>query len=268
MKKLILTISLLAVAISVVSYASQQYKAKLVDAQIKAQEELKKIEIVQDEEREKQRLEEENRINNLVHGLLNPMKQLMLEAINTGEPLKVVAFGSEAVASKDEVVAWPTLLEEQVNELYEYDVVTVETISIGTRHAFSVVGEKKHVEVAEMMPDVLIIEPFIWNDQGVVSIDDTVYHLGLIIDTVKEYRDDVLIYIQPPHPLYGASYILPRIDEVKNFAKQNQFVYVDHWSLWPSIDDEEVLTYLGGSLPNQDGHQLWAQSIIPYFVNH
>ncbi|MCD8502741.1 MAG: hypothetical protein LRY71_15095 [Bacillaceae bacterium] len=267
MKKLILTIGLLAAAVSIVSYASQQYQVRLVDTQVKAKEQLEKIELAREEERESKRLEEENRINGLVNGLTEAKKKQLLQAIETDEPLKVVVFGSQAVASKEEMVTWPQLLEDQVNELYRYKVIEVETISMGTKHTFSVVGENKHLEVAEMMPDILVIEPFIWSDQGVVSIDDTIYHLGVIVDKVKEFRDDVLIYVTPPHPLYGADYILARVDEVKNYAKSNQLNYIDHWTDWPSLDNEEILTYLTDGLPNQAGHELWAQSIIPYFVN-
>jgi hypothetical protein len=226
------------------------YKAKLEEEKRQAQE------------RERERIEK------LVMNLQSPLREKVLNGLAKNEPLNVVAMGSRALSGEKGIVTWPNLLQDQVNDAYGLKIFNVTTLDFGTKNTFEIVRNDKHLEVAKLKPDILILEPFIWNDNGYARIEDTIYHIGVMVREAKRENEDISIFIQPPNPLFGANFFQQQVERVREYSILNNLAYLDHWEAWPNNDDETLKEFIieGDTIPNQEGHSLWADYLAKMFA--
>ena len=50
--------------------------------------------------------------------------------------------------------------------------------------------------------------------------------------------------IQPPHPLYQATYYPVQVEALAQYAEDNDIPYLNHWEAWPDQDSKEIKDYL------------------------
>ncbi len=146
-----------------------------------------------------------------------------------------------------------------------FEVVVKEYGDMTTKEALEANVDK---EIIDAKPDILLWEPFILNNNGVIEIEDTLQQIDTIIQNIQSALPDVTVMLQPPHPIYNATYYPTQVEELKTFAREKGYTYLDHWKAWPDYKSEELNDVVNENtdLPNERGHQLWADFLIGYFI--
>jgi vacuolar-type H+-ATPase subunit F/Vma7 len=187
------------------------------------------------------------------------------------KPVKLSILGSKSTSSEPN--AWPTILSQKLTEAYGEGLFEVAINEIKDKNSLEVVDEKLYSESLDFNPDILLLEPFILKDNGEVRMEDRIENLQTIMDAFEERNPGVIILIQPANPLYNATYYPKEVEELKRFATDNGISYLDHWQAWPELESSEIEKYLmtdpdspGKSIPNEEGHKIWADFLVNYFV--
>jgi hypothetical protein len=203
-----------------------------------------------------------------ISGLDEPLAEKIRLAVENGEKVTVVAAGSSAIGKPESITPWPAILQESLDRQYGSGIFDIIVKDYGSKNSYEVIEEAGHEEIAALQPDVLIIEPFLLNDNGYTTVRDTLYHLNIIISTVKLISPDVVIYLQPSVPVRDDSYYLDQVKSLEEYAVSQNITYMNHWVEWPEMGEEEFLNYLDEAafIPTQKGHEIWAGFIEKYFV--
>lgn len=115
--------------------------------------------------------------------------------------------------------------------------------------------------------DIVLFEPFTLNNNGVVTIEDEREHIKEFQERLIEESDDTVIVLHPPNPIHAATYYPTQVKALKSFAKSEGIPYINHWENWPDPDTEEINKYLDDDgAPNSEGAELWANTLIDYFI--
>jgi hypothetical protein len=194
------------------------------------------------------------------------VQEKIKKAIHTNHPVRLVIVGSEATSSSAD--GWPHLLKKQLESTYGSRVFSVTVKEYKGMTTKTAIESNIDQEIIDLRPDILLFEPFILNNNGVIEINDTLEEITTILTSIKSSLPNVTIMLQPPHPIYDAKYYPLQVDELKKFAKENRYIYLDHWSQWPDYRSVEIKKYLDvtNSLPNKNGHRVWANFLIHYFI--
>jgi hypothetical protein len=195
------------------------------------------------------------------------IQEKIAASIETGTPLQFVMFGSEATSSSPS--GWPAILKEKLLNTYGEDIFRVSVVEIPGKTSSDIVNEKLYEDVVNLKPDILLFEPFTLKDNGAVDLDTRFENITTMIHAIKEQVPDVVILLQPPHPLYNAVYYPKDVEELKNFAEENGWIFLDHWQVWPDQKSEEIKEFLSPDrkTPSEKGHQIWAKYLMDYFVS-
>lgn len=270
-------IATVLVAIIFVILGNSYYQGKLQDIATTAQEQYEiMLEEQQEREAEARAIEAEElakKLNELTSGLSSNLRALITTKYINDERIHMVAFGSRSlVDSQNEgITPWPELLQQTLNDGYgKKDFFEVETKSFGYLTSLQVLNEERHVEIAELQPDIILIEPFIWNDNGEVATRDTIQSLRMMTDVFKREIENVILFVQPAQPVHGRLYYPKYVEELKEATEEMGIKYMDHWQDWPDINDDELLLFTNEEhrMPNQEGHQLWSDSVAKFFLNN
>ncbi|MCT8137687.1 SGNH/GDSL hydrolase family protein [Anaerobacillus sp. CMMVII] len=269
MKKIILMVLLMVLLGTGLLFGKIEYDNKLKLTAENAHAELELYNAKLAEEKRQAEENERQRIEKLVSNLQAPLKEKILNALAEQKPLKVVAMGSRALTGVEGSVPWPELLQDLVNDTYGQKLFEVTTLAYGTKNTFDIVRNNHHLEVAELQPDIFILEPFIWNDNGYARIEDTLYHIDVIVRAAARDNEDLSIFIQPSNPIYGSTFFQQQVERVKEHSLTNRLAFIDHWEAWPDPTEEQLKDLLveEDTVPNQEGHSLWAKYLLKTFAN-
>ncbi|MFU8692101.1 SGNH/GDSL hydrolase family protein [Rossellomorea sp. FS2] len=190
-------------------------------------------------------------------------RELYKKRVEDEEAFKITIIGSLALGASEG--GWAPQLKEALLSAYgdsievkidEWDTTSVEFVN------------SSDVEDAlEGSPDLVLWEPFtlVDNSNGVGPVQN---HDSILIFDRKlhEVNEEATLILQPPHPIEDATYYPLNVDELKTFAKEEGFTYLDHWSEWP--DDGSLADYLINSqdTPNAKGYTLWKDYLQEYFI--
>lgn len=186
-------------------------------------------------------------------------------ALEEETPFKIVIVGSTALGGD---AGWAVQTKTRLLESYGDGNLTVEIMEYdSTSEGF--IEDNKIEELAALKGDMILLEPFILNDNGKVLIEASLANLATIMETVKQISPETVFFLQPSYPIFQAKRYPVQISELKKYAEVNSIPYLDHWTAWPSSDSEEVKDYLDSeqSQPNEKGHQLWSEFISNYFIS-
>jgi hypothetical protein len=188
-------------------------------------------------------------------------KEQLKLSLEKGNPYSILFVGSTALQWGNQVTQ--SLLEsfgsERITtELYTYDL---------TSNDF--VAENKQLELAAKKAQLIVIEPFLLNDNGEVPIDATLANATKIMENIKAKNPDTTFILQPSYPIYLPKLYSTQVQALKDYAVANNISYLDHWTAWPATDNSEIKNFLneGQNSPNDQGNQVWAQYLVEYFVN-
>jgi hypothetical protein len=186
------------------------------------------------------------------------------EALQTGEPVHLVILGS---TSSPESGGWPTLLKEKISDTYSDEVLKVTVKEIADKTSTQIISEELYDEVVNANPDILLFEPFILYDNlNVVGVNERINNIDYMLKEFEKGNPDLLVLLQPANPLYNAVNYPVEVPVLEKYAEENHYTYLNHWEAWPDQYSIEMTNYLDGLLPNESGHEVWAQYLIDYFI--
>ncbi|MHA7093104.1 SGNH/GDSL hydrolase family protein [Priestia megaterium] len=189
------------------------------------------------------------------------------QAEKTQKPIKLVIVGS---APKEKVQkTWGTLLKENLKSTYGEDLMDTQVYEYTDMTTLKFINNGTYKQILDEKPDVLLFEPFLLNDNGVVGIDNTLENITVIISHLKDQNSELVTILQPSAPVYKAENYPNDVKALEEFSKENGYEYLSHWNVWPDYRSKAILTFLGktSGQPNDKGEQLWAKYLEAYFTN-
>lgn len=187
------------------------------------------------------------------------------QALDEERPFKIIIAGSPALGGES---GWAQAVKMSLLDSFGSGNVSVEIKEYDmTSREF--IEENKHLELASLKGDLILLEPFLLKNNGFVSISDTLDDLSATIDAVKQTAPDTAILLQPSYPLYQARIYPNQVNQLKGYAEEKGIIYLDHWQSWPDANTDEIKTLLteDQSGPNEQGHKLWSAYITDYLIN-
>ncbi|MDR7002198.1 SGNH/GDSL hydrolase family protein [Neobacillus niacini] len=178
------------------------------------------------------------------------------------KPFKLFLIGSEA-DSKGTYQEVKKKLDEAFGEHIKVSVLPFKGSST------DYISQDNLKELANKKPDLIVLEPFLLKDNGVVAIEDTLDNVTHFIEQVKKENRDTSFVLQPSYPIYQANFYPNQVAELKNYAKENEIPFLDHWSAWPDYHKKELNDYLlpDESGPNEKGIHVWSGYLLHYLMN-
>lgn len=210
---------------------------------------------------------DENAGNSLDDSMSNfskELKELVQKKVSENKSITIAAVGSDATSDGND--AWPSILQSELDENYGKKAFSINVRSFGDKTSLEAMREIRE-EGVDTTPDVLLLEPFLLKDNGEIRIEDSLDAVTSIISAYRNANEEMIIILQPSNPLYDSKYYPNQVDELKAYAKENDYIYLNHWKKWPDQDSEEMKEYLTEeSEPNKKGHQVWADYLGDYFT--
>ncbi len=189
------------------------------------------------------------------------------QAEKTQKPIKLIIVGSAPKEKVDKT--WGALLKESLQSTYGEDLITTEVYEYTDMTTLEFVKDEAYKQISNEKPDILLFEPFLLNDNGVVGINNTLENITVIMSRLKEKNSELVTILQPSAPVYKAENYPNDVKALEKFSKENGYEYLNHWNVWPDYRSKDILTFLGetSGQPNDKGEQLWAQYLEGYFIN-
>lgn len=185
----------------------------------------------------------------------------LLSRVEANEPVRILMIGSKRTVSDNIHLAeaFENRLEPELAELLELDEITMMDDSI-----FSFYNSDTYAAHKDNEYDFVIIEPFMLNNQGVLSYEDTESYIN---DVFADWSDkDTLVIVQPSAKTDALEYIVDRHNHLVEFMSGRPEIFIDAWA--EIAEDETIEDYVGeGGIPNDDGINLWADVLASYFVH-
>ena len=190
----------------------------------------------------------------------SPVQTVFLDRSEAGEKLQVLVVGSKAMDSGSP--GYAETFKEAMVEAYP-DFVEVDSMSFdGTSADFL----EEDVDLSAGY-DVVVLEPFTLNNNGIVEIEREHEHIQEFAGRVRAEVSDAALVLHPPQPIYGAQFYLTQVKNLEEFALRQNYAYINHWTAWPDSTDTGLKDFLteDGS-PAQKGAQAWASELNAYFI--
>ncbi|WP_404445568.1 SGNH/GDSL hydrolase family protein [Sutcliffiella horikoshii] len=184
---------------------------------------------------------------------------------NKGEVVELVIIGSEVNELNEN--NWSNLFKEELEATYNgLFNITVNAIP-GEVTTTDVVNEGLHLENINTVPDLVILEPFLLESNGLIAIEHSLQNVTIMIEDLKQKNPNLFLFLQPGQPLKNAIYYPMDIEELKTWAEEHGYPYINHWESWPK-EPNEISEYIVTEdiIPNEKGHEVWAEHIINYFI--
>ncbi|WP_449537837.1 SGNH/GDSL hydrolase family protein [Ferdinandcohnia sp. Marseille-Q9671] len=188
----------------------------------------------------------------------------LISATEDGNPVHFVIAGSSATS--EEPNAWPTYLKEKLETTYGRDVLQITIKEIADKTSNQVLQEELYQEIIDLSPDILLFEPFILYDNGKVRLETRLENLTEIINKIKVGYPEVSILLQPANPLHNAIHYPNEVDKLETYALENNYTYLNHWESWPDHQSDAIAPYLIDGVPSEQGHRVWFQYLVKYFI--
>ncbi|WP_286230082.1 SGNH/GDSL hydrolase family protein [Neobacillus mesonae] len=182
------------------------------------------------------------------------------------KPFKILFVGSPAIGSDSEGV-FPVVKEKLMDAFGDSHVeVDIKTYKSTTA---KFVGADKQEEIASSGADLIVFEPFILTNNGLVLVDDTLKDFTTIMDDIQAKDPNASFILQPSYPLPGANIYPSQVEELKRFAEKHDITYMDHWTAWPDSTDPQLKEYLTADrdAPSEKGIKVWSDYIVNFLLN-
>ncbi|MCI4620635.1 SGNH/GDSL hydrolase family protein [Priestia megaterium] len=147
-------------------------------------------------------------------------------AEDTQKPMKLVIV---ATAPTEAVQAtWPALLKKKIEETYGSSLIDIEVHEYKDMTTLQFIKNDTYKEISNTKPDVLLFEPFLLNDNGVVGINNTLENIKVIMRHIEKQNSNLVTILQPSAPVYKANNYPNDGKALEQFAKENSYEYINH----------------------------------------
>ncbi|MDM5221847.1 SGNH/GDSL hydrolase family protein [Peribacillus sp. NJ11] len=191
-------------------------------------------------------------------------KELYNKRLSEGKPFKILMVGSNSLGNEEYNL--PDDLADQLNHVYG-NTVHVDGL-IYEMMSSQFVSQNKQKDLIEAKADLILFEPFTLKDNGNVAIEDSLGNITSVIKDVTAVNEETQFILQPPNPLYNATYYPNQVDELEKYAKDNDIPYLNHWSNWPDQTSDKMIDLLNEDreLPNEKGYKIWSLYLEEFFI--
>jgi hypothetical protein len=188
------------------------------------------------------------------------------EQLKNNKKLSLVIVGDEATSTDPE--GWPAKLQNQLRKAYGENVWNVTVKQWKGETTEKLLKNKRISEITSLKPDILLLEVPLLTDNVQTGNGKSILHTQKILNEVKTELPNCTIILQPPNPVYKGQYYPKAVEALKQFAEQNKYAYIDHWSAWPGTTSTDILQYLQKPVgfPNTKGQDIWAGAVSKYFI--
>lgn len=186
--------------------------------------------------------------------------------IDNGEIVNLTIIGSEVNSLHDN--SWTSIFIKEMEHTYN-NLFNITVNSAQSEVTTSDVREEgHHLKGLSAKLDIVILEPFLLDSNGLIPINQSLENISVIIEELKAKNPDVFVLLQPAQPLHKAVYYPEDVEALKSWSEENGYTYINHWTSWPDYQSDELLYYMNPEsiLPNQQGHKVWAEYLIKYFT--
>jgi hypothetical protein len=130
------------------------------------------------------------------------------------------------------------------------------------------VQDNKQTDIAKGNWDLILFEPFTFNDNGLVKEADSLQNITKIMAEIKSTSPKTVFILQPPHPIYNGKYLPVQVSALKQYSQSHNIAYLDHWAAWPNSSNIQLKADLTAdqSAPNSNGHHIWSDFVIKYLL--
>ncbi|MCK1981931.1 MULTISPECIES: SGNH/GDSL hydrolase family protein [Peribacillus] len=191
-------------------------------------------------------------------------KELYKKRLAEGKPFKILMVGSNSLGN--EAYNLPDDLADQLKDVYG-DTVQVDGLLYDLMSS-QFVSQNKQKDLIEAEADLILFEPFTLKDNGNVAIEDSLGNITTIINDVTAANKETQFILQPPNPLYNATYYPNQVKELEKYAKDKDIPYLNHWSNWPDQTSDKMIDVLNEEreLPNDKGYKIWSFYLEEFFI--
>lgn len=172
-------------------------------------------------------------------------------------------------AAKDP--GWLSPLKKQLDKHYGNGLFDVTSESYGHKITsdFLDSGSYKDLFKVPANTDIILMESMMANDQGQLRTDDTLLGTTKLPEAIQKKFPDLTFILQPPSPSYNQPYYADHVDELRQYAKKENILYLNHWKAWPDPASQDITEDLqkDGETPNKKGNHLWGQYLADYFTS-
>lgn len=205
-----------------------------------------------------------NELKESIINLPESVQQVFKEAYVNKERINIVLVGSSSMGEDEN--SWGVKAKNELEKYYGSDLLNISIYDFdGTSIDF--LESDFPEQIIEEKPHIILLETFRLEDNsGLVPLEITQENLMAFMDQVSTEVPEVTFIMQPPNPLANAVNYPLEVEELKQFAEAQGIPYFDHWEYWPIENSEDMQDYLNDGLPNEQGHKLWADAVINYFI--
>ncbi|MGP4079025.1 SGNH/GDSL hydrolase family protein [Pseudalkalibacillus sp. R45] len=205
-------------------------------------------------------------IEELTKNLSDETRELITNAIESGTEIEVAVIGSEAIGMGE--TPWPELMQAGLDEAYGEGIFNITPHDFGKELSVDAIDLEKMTEVIDTKPDMVLLEPFLMNDNEKVEIEHTIEAIKILDSRFTKSNNDIVFMLQPSHPIFNPKTYAGQVEGVKNFAEEEEITYLHHWDNWPDVTDNEVIEYIQNDFsgPNDQGNEVWAEYLVNYFI--
>ncbi|MGD6871004.1 SGNH/GDSL hydrolase family protein [Sutcliffiella horikoshii] len=194
--------------------------------------------------------------------------KFIMDKYNRGEAVELVLIGSEYKTAG--VQSWSGIFKDEIEQTYKilFNITIIELSGEVTTE--DVINNDLINKNLSIIPDIVILEPFLLDSNGIIGIERSLEHVETMIEDVKLINSDVFVFLQPAQPIHKAIYYPDEVAKLQSMAEDQEIFYIDHWTdNWPDYNSDEFLEYIipDTIIPNQKGHQIWADYIMGLFKN-
>lgn len=200
----------------------------------------------------------------LIANMDEELQEVFTKRIEDDEAVKFLILGSDELEFGDPGVG--ERVENALKKHYDTHIDTTVSTYEGDIANLMNYNLADFVNFEESY-DVILLEPFTLRNNGVVGIDDEHVYINNLTNQFKSAVEDAVVVLHPTQPLYQAENYPLRVDALKQFADDNGYIYLDHWTEWTDYNEEAFKELVDGdNHPNNEGANIWATSIIDYFI--
>ncbi|MFS0788294.1 hypothetical protein ABC345_18180 [Shouchella sp. 1P09AA] len=202
----------------------------------------------------------------------NQQADQIVAQYEANETIHVTVIGSDVHEGGEDMTAWYQQAEKALNDYYGEDAFSFSFLEPYKGYTSADVVQSDMIEDLKTgESDMIVLEPFLLNDTRLMAPEDTVQFTDEIIQEIQTERYDAFLMLQPANPIASPTAYQEQVDAIAHFASENDVAYLDHWSAWPSTNDEAIHEYIvendmGTVQPNQQGHDVWSDAFVQFLT--
>lgn len=203
-------------------------------------------------------------ITSLTASMSDETKAVVTSRLESGEKIQLLMVGSSSIEQGNP--GYGELLTTDLSEAYGEWIETTSVTFEGNTSELVVALDGDLIDWSNEY-DVVLLEGLNLENNGQVIVEDSIEHIETINDRMKQNVTDAVLLVHPSQPLASAQFYPKEVASFKSYLTSRDYTFINHWTVWPVGNEEEMNTYLTDeSEPNDKGAALWASALSTFFT--